>query len=54
MRNPGTDGNLNIMNTNKQGFFSKTWENVYLKRAIPDFAWISHALPLNNQYIMSV
>ncbi len=48
MRNPGTDGNLNIMNINK--FHHFTW-NVLKNMTnrfphIPDFAWVSHVLPL--------
>ncbi len=52
MREPGSDGNLDVM------FFRSivhhfTWnllENMTNRFPhIPDFAWISHALPLNGQ-----
>ncbi len=64
MREPGSDGNLNVM------FFKKfqiiclmtivhdfTWnllENMTNRLPhIPDFAWISHALPRNNCSILN-
>ena len=50
MREPGSDGNLNLM------FFKKNSDNTWnlLENMtdrfpyIPDFAWISHAWPLNS------
>ncbi len=43
MRNPGTGGNLNIVSYN---MMVDPPENGFPH--IPDFAWISQALPLNT------
>ncbi len=64
MREPGSDGNLNVMFFKKKSDndfnrayavnrrFNFTWnlsENMTNRFThIPDFAWISHALPLNR------
>ncbi len=55
MREPGSDGNLNVMFfKNFQMIHHFTWKllEIMMDRFphIPDFAWISHALPLKFNY----
>ena len=46
MREPGSDGNLNVMFYKKFQIILENMTNRF--PLIPNFAWISHALPLNS------